>query len=104
MSDPIEIKSVAPNPIVVEPIAVAPKPLRDTRSEAKPAAKKAVKPAAKTPANESAVAARAAAVTRNLGNGSSTTNLKREAAEASSVARGKTLADKFIARAAQRNS
>ena len=104
MSDSFEIKSAAPELIAVEPAVVAPVPLRNTRSEAKPVAKKAEKPAAKTPANESAVAARAAAVTRNLGKGNSAANLKREAAETSSAVRGQTVAEKFLARAAQRNS
>lgn len=83
-------------------VVSAPKPTPAvTPAPVKTAAKKEE---SKTPANESAVAARAAAVTRNLGNGSGAANLKREAAEASSAARGQSLADKFIARAAQRTS
>ena len=86
-----------------------PQPKKEARVEApvkaapKAEAKKEEKSAAKTPANESAVAARAAAATRGLAK-KGIDGLKREAAEASSVHRGQVLADKFIARAAQRNS
>ncbi len=69
-----------------------------------PEAKKAVKKdPAKTPANESAVAARVAAISRKLGSNEGQVKVKGEP-DPSSQARGGLIAAKFIARSIQRNN
>lgn len=58
---------------------------------------------AKTPANESQVAARAAAIARSLKTNEGQTKMAGEP-DPSAVSRGALIANKFMARAAQRNS
>ena len=58
---------------------------------------------AKTPANESQVAARAAAISRKLGSNEGKVKVKGKP-DPSSQARGGLIAAKFIARSIQRNS
>jgi len=57
----------------------------------------------KTPANESAVAARAAAVVRGLNMNAGQEKTKAEP-DPSAVSRGESIANRFLARAAQRTS
>jgi len=66
-------------------------------------AKTAKKDPAKTPANESAVSARAAAVSRSLGSNEGKVKTKAEP-DPVSQARGGVIAAKFIARSIQRNN
>ena len=58
---------------------------------------------AKTPANESSIAARVAAISRKLGSNEGQVKVKGEP-DPSSQARGGLIAAKFIARSIQRNS
>jgi len=91
-----ELEVSAPPAPAAPKEVVAPAPV-------KPAPKaQAKKDEAKTPANESAVAARAAAVIRSLGSNEGQEKTKAEPAP-SAVGRGQTIASKFLARAAQRN-
>ena len=78
------------------------KETKEVKAEA-PKAKKAKKDLSKTPANESQVASRVAAVSRNL---KTNEGQQKVAGEPNPIAasRGALIAAKFVARAAQRNS
>lgn len=78
------------------------KETKEVKAEA-PKAKKAKKDLSKTPANESQVAARAAAIARSLKTNEGQTKMAGEP-DPSAVSRGALIANKFVARAAQRNS
>jgi hypothetical protein len=75
----------------------------EVKAESPKAKKVEQKDPAKTPANESQVSARAAAISRSL---KKNEGLPKVAAkpDPSAVSRGALIADKFMARAAQRNS
>ena len=79
------------------------RPVEEAKVESPKAKKASKKEPAKTPANESQVAARAAAISRSLKTNEGQAKLAGEP-NPSAVSRGALIASKFMARAAQRNS
>lgn len=96
MSDSFELEAVEEVKVETPAPKVANVNVKTNKAEV-------VQDEAKIPANESAVAARAAAVVRSLGTNEGLTKTKAEPSP-SSVMRGNAIADKFVARAAQRSN
>ncbi len=78
-------------------------PVESAKAESPKAKKAEKKDLAKTPANESQVASRAAAIARSLRTNEGQQKVAGEP-NPSAVSRGALIATKFMARAAQRNS